>query len=172
MKHEHRNGAQVVPSTAEHCHLIAPHLRPMDVDEIWSMCAMKPLDALLYSVQDSKEALTVLMPDTDIPVMMFGLGGASGILNPKRSIWLLGTDQIRRISRTFIMESGRYLETLAAGETVYNYVLKGNAPSLRWLKMLGFSIMEPEPFGWLQKPYHYVEKEFPKCAYSQPPRQH
>jgi len=162
----------VIPATADHCHLIAPHLRPLDVDEIWSMCAMKPLDALLYSVQDSKEAMTVMMPDSDIPVMMFGLGSAMNILDRKRSIWLLGTDQIRRIKKQFIIESGIYLETLAAGETVYNYVLQGNTPSLRWLKMLGFSIMEPKPFGWLQKPYHYVEKEFPKCVSSPPQRQH
>lgn len=156
----------VIPATAEHCRLMAPHLRAVDVDEVWSMCAMRPIDALLYSVQDSKEALTVMMPDSDIPVMMFGLGGAASILDRKRSVWLLATDQMRRVKRDFIMESGRYLETLAAGETVYNYVLQGNSASLRWLRMLGFSIMEPKPFGWLQKPYHYVEKEFPKCALS------
>ena len=158
---------EIVRATEEHCHLMAPHLRQIDVDEIWSMCAMKPLDALLYSVQDSKEAQTVMMPDSDIPVMMFGLGGAAGILNSKRSVWLLGTDQIRRVRKQFIMESGRYLETLAAGETVYNYVLQGNDASLRWLKMLGFSIMDAKPFGWLQKPFHYVERNFPKCVPSQ-----
>lgn len=156
----------VIPARPEHCHAMAPHMRSMDVDEIWSMCAMKPLDALLYSVQDSKEALTVMMPDSDVPVMMFGLGAASGILNRKRSIWLLGTDHIKRIKREFIEESGKYLETIAAGETVYNYVLSGNSASLRWLKMLGFTIMEPKPFGWLDKPYHYVEKVFP-CVSSQ-----
>lgn len=162
----------VIPATAEHCHLIAPHLREIDIDEIWSMCAMKPLDALLYSVQDSKEALTVMLPDSEVPVMMFGLGGAAGLLDRKRSVWLLGTEQISRVRKQFIIESGKYLETLAAGETVYNYVLEGNTASLRWLKMLGFSIMDAKPFGWLQKPYHYVERNFQKCAYSPPPRQH
>ena len=162
----------VIPATAEHCHLMAPHLREIDIDEIWSMCAMKPLDALLYSVQDSKEAWTVLKPDTDIPVMMFGLGSAFNILDRKRSVWLLGTEQVQTVKRDFIMESGKYLATMAAGETVYNYVLQGNHQSLRWLKMLGFSIMEAKPFGWLQKPYHYVERNFRECALSQPPRQH
>ena len=128
---------------------------------------MKPLDALLYSVQDSKEALTVMMPDSDIPIMMFGLGGAAGLLDRKRSVWLLGTDQMRRVRRDFILQSGQYLETLAAGETVYNYVLQGNAASLRWLRMLGFSIMDAKPFGWLQKPFHYIEKEFKSCVPSQ-----
>jgi hypothetical protein len=153
----------VIPATAEHCHLIAPHLRQIDKDEIWSIAAMNPLDALLYSVQDSKEALTVMMPDSDTPIMMFGLGAASGLICRKRSIWLLGTDEIRRIKKRFIMESGQYLETLAGGETVYNYVLEGNTASLRWLKMLGFTIMDAKPFGWLNKPYHYVERSFP-CA--------
>ncbi len=157
----------VIAATEEHCHLIAPHLRAIDVDEIWSLCAMKPLDALLYSVQGSKECLTVMMPDSDIPVMMFGLGDASCILDKRRSVWLLGTDRIKEIRREFILQSGQYLETLAAGETVYNYVMEGNNASLRWLKMLGFSIMKPEPFGWLQKPYQYVEKEFPLCVHSQ-----
>lgn len=130
---------------------------------------MKPLDALIFSVQDSKEALTVFLPDSDIPVMMFGLGGAAGILDRRRSIWLLGTEQIRHIKRAFIMESGTYLKTLAAGETVYNYVMEGNHASLRWLKMLGFTIMEPRTFGWLQKPFRYVERKFERCAVSPQP---
>ena len=154
----------VIPATEEHCRLMAPHLRDIDVDEIWSMCAMKPLDALLYSIDDSKQALSVMLPDSDIPVLMFGLGNASSILDPKRSIWLLGTERIKHIRRAFILESEQYLQTLAAGETVYNYVLEGNKASLRWLSMLGFTIMTAEPFGWLQKPYHYVKKEFPLCA--------
>lgn len=145
---------------------MAPHLRDIDSQEIWAMAAMKPLEALLYSVNESKQCLTAINPDSDIPIMMFGLGNPANLLDRRRSIWLLGTDQTKLIKRRFVLEAGQYLETLAAGETVYNYVLEGNQASLRWLRMLGFSIMEPKPFGWLQKPFHYVERKFSKCALS------
>lgn len=170
MNYDHTKGAVVIPATIEHCHLIAPHLREIDVDEVWSMCALKPLDALIYSVQDSKQAFTVMMPGQDIPLLMFGLGGQSTLLDRKRSIWLLGTEGIEDIKRGFIVESAKYLQTLATGERVYNYVLQGNTASLRWLKMLGFSIMDAKPFGWLNKPFHYVEKDFSPCVHSQQPQ--
>jgi len=156
MKHK----AEIIPATIEHCHQMAPHMRKDDVDEIWALCAMKPLEALLYSVQDSKEAFTAVLPDNEVPVLMFGLGGKANVLDKRRSIWLLGTPQISKIKRQFIKESEEYFKTLAAGETVYNYVMPQNRASLSWLKMLGFSIMEAKPYGWLGKPYHYVERKF------------
>lgn len=161
-----RKSAYTIPATEEHCYLMAGKLRKADVDEIWAVAPMKPIEALLYSVQDSKEAISVMMPDSEIPVCMFGLGRPMNILDKRRSVWLLGTDEVRHVRRSFIEDAGRYLETIAAGETVYNYVMKDNIASLHWLKILGFSIMEAKPFGWLQKPFHYVQKDFPKCVLS------
>jgi len=93
---------EIIKATEQHCHLIAPHLRKMDIDEIWAMAAFKPLDALLYSVNDSDEAWTVMLPDSDIPACIFGIGRAGQLIDPKRCIWLLGTPQIKRISKSFI----------------------------------------------------------------------
>lgn len=155
---------EIVKATEEHCHLMAPHLRQIDIDEAWAIAAFKPLEALLYSVQDSAESWTVMFPDSDIPAFIFGIGRPGQILDSKRCVWLLGTPQIKRVSKQFIMESGDHLTMLAHGQTVYNYVLEGNSASLRWLKLLGFTIMEPKPYGWLNKPFHYVKKVFPPCV--------
>lgn len=143
---------------------MAPHLRQMDVEEIWATAAFKPLEALLYSVKDSAESWTVMFPDSDIPAFIFGIGGQRQMLDSRRYVWLLGTPQISRVKKQFIMQSGDHLKMLASGHTVYNYVLEGNYVSLRWLKLLGFTIMEPKPHGWLNKPFHYVKKVFPPCA--------
>lgn len=153
-----------VPTTAQHCKLIAPHLREIDKAEAWAQGAMKPIDALVYSMSNSERANTVFLPDSDIPIIVYGITKQQHIFDRRRTVWLLGTNRIKEVKRQFIEQSGQHLQKIAAGQTVFNYVMQGNRASLHWLKILGFSIMEPEPHGWLNKPFHYVFKEVGKCA--------
>lgn len=158
---------EIIQSTHDHCRLMAPHMREMDKSEAWALAAFKPLDALVYSMESSSESWTVQFPDSDIPALMFGISKFKDLINPIRSIWLLGTPQISRVKKQFIQKSGDHLTMIAAGDTVYNYVMEGNTASLRWLKLLGFTIMPAEPYGWLNKPFHYVKKVIPSCVPSQ-----
>lgn len=154
----------VVPATAKHCELMYPHLREIDRHEMWFQGGWMPEEGLLLSYENSEEAYTVLMSDSDIPVMMFGISRRQSVFDNARSVWLLGTDRVGEIKKRFLKDCAGYFYMLTAGKTVYNYVLKDHHASLRWLKWLGFSIMQPEPYGWLQKPFHYVEREVPLCA--------
>jgi len=158
---------QIVPALQEHIHAMAPHLRADDVREIWCSGGWNPLEGLQYSL-DHSEAYTALIPGSNIPAAMFGIGKAS-ILDNRRSIWLLGTDQVQHYKKRLVQQSGDYINLLGAGCTVYNYVLSSNELSLKWLHWLGFRIMRPKPWGLFQKDFCYVEKEIPLCAH-QPPQ--
>lgn len=163
----------VVPAKIEHCKALADHIRAADADEMWAIGAWRPQEGVLFSFEQSTEAYTVVDADDPegVPILMFGLGRTHDIIDDrKRSIWLLGTDRAALIKKRFIKECAAYLLTMAAGFTVYNFVLTTNDASLRWLKWLGFNILEAKPHGWLNKPFHYVERAIP-CAYSPQPQQ-
>lgn len=163
----------VVPANVEHCKKMADHIRQADADEMWSLGAWRPQEGVLFSFEQSTESYTVIDADDPdgAPILMFGLGRNLDVFDDmKRSVWLLGTDRAGSIKKQFIKQCASYLLTMAAGFTVYNYVLTTNDASLRWLKWLGFNILEAKPHGWLNKPFHYVERNVP-CAYSQQPQQ-
>lgn len=154
----------VVPATPEHCKKLADNIRKADAEEMWALGAWRPQEGVLFSLEQSTEAYTVVDADDPdgVPILMFGLGRTHDIFdNGNRSIWLLGTDRASHIKKRFIKECETYLLTMASGLTVYNFVLTTNEPSLRWLKWLGFTIMEAKPHGWLKKPFHYVERAIP-----------
>lgn len=150
---------------------MAPHMRAADAAEVWAQCAMLPFDALSFSVAQS-EAYAALEDGSDVPVVIFGLARSDNILNGKRCFWLLGTPAVERYKKRFVRESAQYLYMIGAGHTVFNYVDVNNRASLRWLKWLGFTIMEPRPHGWLGKPFHYIEKVIPCVSSQQQQPQH
>lgn len=163
----------VVPAKLEHCHKLAKNIRKADADEMWAQAGWRAEEGVVFSFEQSDEVYTVIDADEpdDVPLLMFGLGRSHDIIDSQnRSIWLLGTERAKLIKKRFVKECAAYMITMAAGYTVYNFVLSTNHESLRWLKWLGFTIMEAKPHGWLKKPFHYVERTVP-CAYSQQPPQ-
>lgn len=162
----------VIPAKKEHCNLLANDLRKADAEEMWALGGWRPFEGVLFSFENSSEAYTVVdADDPDTPILMFGLGKSVDIFDHhKRSIWLLGSNRATGIKKEFVRQCAGYMVAMAAGYTVYNFVLADNHPSLRWLKWLGFRIMKAKPQGWLNKDFHYVERVVP-CAYSQPQQQ-
>lgn len=153
------------PAVPEDVDAMAPHLRDEDKAEMWAQGAFLPHDGLMFSFQNSV-TFTAVEVGNPVPILMFGLGRPA-LLHDGRCVWLLGTDQVLKYRRRFIVESADVLHALAGGEKVFNHVLASNTLSLRWLRWLGFNIAPAKPYGWLQKPFHYVEKVIP-CVPSPP----
>lgn len=156
----------IIPASLDDVEAMAPHLRAIDKRELWVGAGMLPYEGLLFSYENS-ETFTVIAPDEDVPILMFGIGRAR-LLDGHRCVWLLGTDKMQEIKKRFVKDSSDILHLLASGDTVYNHVIEGNELSLRWLKWLGFSIDDPKPYGWLNKKFHFVQKQVPSCVHSQP----
>ena len=160
----------VIPAKHEHCEAMADHLRSIDKREMWMSSTLLPRDGLIFSFEHSQESYSVMAQDSDIPMMMFGIGPEQSLLNKKRQIWMLATDRINEVSFKFLRECGDYMNLISAGSTVYNYVIEGNNKTLKWLHWLGFTILKPKPFGILNQNFHYVEKKIP-CALIRQPQQ-
>ena len=97
---------------------------------------------------------------SDKPVGMFGVTPLS-VIGRHGSPWLLGTDELANHSRSFLKGCIKHFPEVTKGfDFLENYVDARNEVSIRWLKWLGFVIMEPEPYGPFKLPFHrfYMEK--------------
>jgi len=149
----------VVSATKEHCELLAPRLRVIDKQEIFYAGGLRPKQALEYSLENSLDAITVKYEGSDIPILMAGISNNLGLMDDRKNIWLLASDEINNISFKFLKQCNNYMLLLAKGNKVCNHVMEGNNITLKWLKWLGFTIYEPKPFGLYDKRFHYIEKD-------------
>lgn len=146
-----------------HIEYIAANMRTDDVNEIWAQSMAKPLYSLQYAVRVSKLSWTIMIDDE--PVALFGVGAAS-MINSIGSPWLLGTDKILTIKKPFLKGCPLYLKKmLNSFDTLQNVIDVRNKVSIRWLKWLGFDILEPQPYGPFKMPFHVFKMQREKlCA--------
>lgn len=146
-----------VDTIPEHLEIVAGKMRADDVREIWAAGKRTPLSSLKMSFYLSKYRKTIMLDGE--PVGLFGVVPQSA-LGGTGVPWMLGTDAITKISRKFLRGCKVYVpEMISQFERLENYVDARNTVSIQWLKWLGFVIMEPEPYGHLNLPFHrfYME---------------
>tara|TARA_Y100001973_G_scaffold7367_1_gene10267 strand:- start:80 stop:538 length:459 start_codon:yes stop_codon:yes gene_type:complete len=122
---------------------IGMNLRDSDEIEVQLSHGMSGLNACMDSYCHSS-MFQVLEGDRGNPV------GITGMWH--NSIWFLATEectatkshclQLCRLGRQWVD-----LCVAEVGETIGNYAYSENKKTLRWLKHLGFTIGEPEPYG-------------------------
>jgi len=145
-----------VDSLKEHIEPIALNMRLDDVKEIWASGKRTPQTSLKMSMSFGKSK-TIMLDGN--PVGMYGVCPVS-FLSFKGSPWLLGTDILRLHSREFLKGcKAIFPDLIKEYKYLENYVDCRNKTSIRWLKWLGFAIMEPEPYGPFKLPFHrfYME---------------
>lgn len=124
---------------------MAPRVREADRVELWEAAEVEPLEALAMSVENSLEAWTGIV-DGEI-VCMFGLSAPS-MTGDVAFPWLLGTDLIRRHAKVFL---GLNRPVIERWQTLFpvllNYVHSSNTTAMAWLRWMGFTIFNPEPYG-------------------------
>lgn len=133
------------PAGMHHVAPIAARMRAADVAEVKAMSGRSPHDALMFSLQKSSVAWTALFDGR--PEVMFGIGDLN-ILARVGSPWLLGTDVVVAEYRQFLRASRDWSEQLFADyDLLRNFVDDRNEVSKRWLKWLGFTLLDPAPIG-------------------------
>lgn len=70
-------------------------------------------------------------------------------------VWALGTNDIQSHKLAFYRETRRLLMAHRGANPMVNYVYSGNADSIAYLRRLGFTIVEPIPYGKLGKLFHH-----------------
>jgi hypothetical protein len=128
-------------------------MRQADRDEVFAASKKTPREALEYSLAKSTEAWTVLIDGR--PEIMFGVGDIN-ILAGVGAPWLLGTDAVEEHAKVFLRGSITWRnQLLSRYSTLRNFVDARNTASLRWLKWLGFRVLDPVEMGGNQ--FHLFE---------------
>jgi hypothetical protein len=120
-------------------------LRESDREEIKASHGHNPEEALLHSLKVSSHAFTVTFKGR--PVAMFGVAPTEGD-KTLGCIWLLASDEIHKIKKTFLKMSGVFIkQMLDLYPVLFNYVDIRNTKSIDWLKWCGAQFMVPEVYG-------------------------
>lgn len=94
---------------------------------------------------------------SDKMICIFGVVPLS-IVTGRGMPWLLGTDEMERHPGAVMRISSRYIRGMAATFShLSNHVDARNTRSVKWLRRLGFTVHEPEPFGPYGAPFHRFE---------------
>ena len=73
---------------------------------------------------------------------------------------MLATDLLDLHSFRFLRECGTGIVAISAEFTIIeNYCDARNSITVRWLKWLGFTVEEAEPYGVYNMPFHHFYKE-------------
>ena len=138
---------------------IADNMRQDDIDEVLAAGNSSPHSALLNSIQHSKAV--VVATYNGEPLVVYGLVKQS-ILGSKGVIWMLGTDEATKFKREFMVYTKQVLHAMFEEcDLLMNYVYTGNEVSIKWLRVLGFTIEEPMPHGPNNALFHkfYLKRE-------------
>jgi len=143
---------KIVPATLEHVEELAPKIRKADKQEIWASDRLLPKEALLRSMRITPSPLVGVANDKVF--CMFGVG----VPTPLSDIgypWMLSSDALPKHARKFLREGKKWIEQINNEyEILINFVDSRNKKAIQWLKWLGFSIKEAQPYGPDQIPFH------------------
>ncbi len=146
---------QMIPATTQHVTAMLPHVRLADRQEVYASSG-QPLEVVLpISVSLSRQCWAGLIDER--VVCLFGVSGAT-LLSLTGHPWLIATHEIESHATAFLRRS-RVVITAMLGlfPHLLNYVDVRNTHALTWLTWLGFEMSDPEPFGYLQLPFHRFE---------------
>lgn len=130
-------------------------LRPADRDEVTAATGPDIHREITKAVCTSTIVFTAVLDGK--PAAIFGVApyaALAGIGSP----WLVGTTRCDRAGR-LILKYSRALMIITAREYPHlvNYVDARHVKSIRWLKWLGFTINDPAPYGFENRPFHRFE---------------
>lgn len=145
-----------------HALFMTPFLRDSDLTELEAATKANPYEALLTSVLLSPKAYSVM--EEGQPIAMFGAGTGT-LLSRTGTPWLLATDDLESRTLTLGKLCCMYVESMFEDfDYLVNYVDARNIKSVNWLKWIGFTIHDPEPYGPKGMPFHKFDMESASCV--------
>jgi len=140
------------PTVSEDIVILTDNLRTADLKELRASQPLPPLEALTLSVEVSDEANTIITGDGKIA----GIFGVATVNEMIGAPWLMGTDLIPSIQKSFL--KGSYKWVIDKNEhypILMNYVHKDNKLAIQWLRFLGFNFTQLiEEYGVGKEPFY------------------
>ena len=141
------------PAKADDVYVLYPKIREVDVEEVKATIGLDINDGLMASYLTSDETFTMVADDSDL----LGMFGISKTADPMISVvWMLCTERLAQYSKSFIKLSKQWvIEQNKKHSILMNYVDARNITSIKWLKHLGFVLINRvEEFGVGKKPFY------------------
>jgi hypothetical protein len=143
---------------------ITPNLRPSDHDELVAASGPDVLGQLREAVELSHGRLgpmSFVAEHQGEIVALFGFVPAAALSNTAYP-WLVGTPGLGRVPRMLNRLARSYCGVvLGEYPLLFNYADARNTASIVWLKRLGFTFGEAQPFGVEGLPFHRFEMRGP-----------
>lgn len=131
-------------------------MRKADVAELAALNLRDPHYTLARSVEASALAWTALADGE--PALIVGVTPLGSLMGDVGAPWMLGTDLVTKHQRAFMRYSPGYIEKMqSAFSHLLNFVHAENKAACRWLKHMGFTLREAQPYGPLGAPFHLFE---------------
>lgn len=132
-----------IKATEQRAIEVGLNLRQQDVTEVLLSDGMAPVEACMMSYRNSS-VVQAIEGDNGRCVALTGITG--------NRIWLLGTEELvatKNHRLQLCRHGGEWVEFCldSAGGYLENMVYSKNKRSIRWLKHLGFTVAQPEPYG-------------------------
>jgi hypothetical protein len=126
------------PATDEDLQHVAGHMRADDVREFDTL-GWAPLDAMRQSTRQADKAIAVRIDGTTVAVF-----GVRAIDNEAAVVWTNTTQERVRAPLTFFKAAKKAMRMLREYRPcLFNWVDSRKPQSIKWLKVLGFTIGEP-----------------------------
>lgn len=123
---------------------IAEHMRKIDRFELRAVGYDSAEQGILQSIAESHIVMMFMVGDK--PICIFGI--SKKVYEHGRVIWCLGTDDIDRHKKDFVLCSRYVIEWWTAQYgRLFNYVSVDNDKAVRWLKRMGAVFGEPTPIN-------------------------
>jgi hypothetical protein len=143
----------LTPTKPEDALLLAPNMRRADQEEIWASSMAKPLASLAAAIRASSISRTG-WADGSI-VCIFGIAPRT-MISDHGIVWMLGSNLLPDHSFRFLRECKEGLVDISAGFSIIeNWCDARNTVTLRWLRWLGFTIEDAQPYGVYRLPFHH-----------------
>lgn len=92
---------------------------------------------------------------------IFGVGGRPTTLSGTACVWMLATENLEKRARPFARHSREVVRVLISQNSyLFNFVDERNVLAVRWLRWLGFTVLEAVQYGVKGERFHpfYMER--------------
>jgi hypothetical protein len=125
-------------------------LRDSDLEELKACCSQSPEEQLKETWESSDMRWTIWAGGK-----VAGVFGCKGQVGKFGVPWMLGSKLTEKIRKVFIVDAKDYVEImLERYKFLINYVHVDNKQSIRWLKWIGYTVKDPQPFGEFGNLFH------------------
>lgn len=130
-------------ATEAHIAELAPRIRQIDREEIWLAGHMTPEESIAIGIQDESYACYF----GDDLALIFGCRPVT-LLGGVACPWMIATDIIEKRPKQFLRYCKPATEYWQSRyDLLVNYADYRNDLVKKWVKWLGFTLYEPEPYG-------------------------